>query len=103
MPPEGINASQPLLLDDDRVFISSGYDMGCAMLRVKEAGGKWSVETLWQNTAMRCKFSSPVYRDGYLSRAGRGHSTCLDAKDGKRAGRTAGTDTGRCCSWTNTC
>jgi outer membrane protein assembly factor BamB len=84
MPPQGINASQPLPLDDDRIFISSGYDVGAAMLRVKETGGQWGVETLWQNTAMRCKFCSPVYRDGYLYGLDEGILTCLDAKDGKR-------------------
>ncbi len=84
MPPEGINASQPLFLDDDRVFISSGYDMGSAMLRVKETDGKWAVETLWQNKALRCKFTSPVYRDGYLYGLDEGILTCLDAKDGRQ-------------------
>jgi outer membrane protein assembly factor BamB len=84
MPPQGINASQPLRLDNDRIFISSGYDTGSAMLRVKETGGKWEVETLWQNTAMRCKFTSPVYRNGYLYGLDEGILTCLDARDGKR-------------------
>jgi outer membrane protein assembly factor BamB len=84
LPSEGINASQPLLLSDDRVFISSGYDIGCAMLRIKETNGKWEVETLWQNTAMRCKFTSPVYLDGYLYGLDEGILTCLDASDGKR-------------------
>jgi outer membrane protein assembly factor BamB len=84
MPPEGINASQPLVLDDDRVFISSGYNVGSALLRVKETDGRWGVETLWQNEAMRCKFTSPVYRDGYLYGLDEGILTCLDAADGKR-------------------
>ncbi len=84
MPPEGINASQPLVLDDGRIFISSGYDIGAAMLRVKETDGKWAVEPLWQNTAMRCKFSSPVYRDGHLYGLDEGILVCLDAKEGKR-------------------
>jgi outer membrane protein assembly factor BamB len=84
MPPEGINASQPLVLDDDRIFISSGYNIGSAMLRVKESGGQWGVETLWKNQSMRCKFSSPVHRDGFLYGLDDGILTCLDAKDGER-------------------
>jgi outer membrane protein assembly factor BamB len=84
MPPEGINASQPLFLDDDRIFISSGYDIGSAMLRVKESGGRWAVDTLWENKKMRCKFSSPVYRDGFLYGLDDGILTCLDARDGKQ-------------------
>src|SRR5262249_25426663 len=84
MPPEGINVAQPLVLDHDRVFISSGYDVGCATLQIKESDGKWTVETLWQNTAMRCKFTSPVYREGYLYGLDEGILTCLNAKDGQR-------------------
>src|SRR5262249_34225832 len=35
---QGINVAQPLILPGDRVFISSAYDVGCAMLQVSEAG-----------------------------------------------------------------
>jgi outer membrane protein assembly factor BamB len=84
MPPEGINVAQPLLLSEDRVFISSGYDLGCAMLQIKEKGGTWTVETLWKNTALRCKFTSPVHRDGYLYGLDEGILTCVDARDGTR-------------------
>src|SRR5262249_3465928 len=62
----------------------SGYDIGSAMLRVKETDGKWSVETIWQNDKLRCKFSSPVYRDGHIYGLDEGILACLDAADGKR-------------------
>jgi outer membrane protein assembly factor BamB len=84
MPPQGINVAQPLRLDNDRVFISSGYDLGCAMLQIKQVDGQWSAETLWQSKQMRCKFTSPVYRDGYVYGLDEGILTCVDAKDGKR-------------------
>jgi outer membrane protein assembly factor BamB len=87
LPPQYINAAQPLVLDGDRVFISSGYNVGCAMLRLKEAGGRWEVETLWENktnTALHCKFTSPVHRDGFLYGLDEGILACLDARDGNR-------------------
>ena len=41
---EGINVAQPLVFDGDRVFISSSYGVGCAMLKVSESdGGKWTI------------------------------------------------------------
>src|SRR5262249_44909281 len=44
----------------------------------------WSVETLWQSRQMRCKFTSPVYRDGYLYGLDEGILVCVDAGDGRR-------------------
>lgn len=84
MPPQFINVAQPLVLDEDRVFISSGYDVGCAMLRIKKDG---KPEVLWQNKLMRCKFTSPVYRDGYLYGLDEGILVCLDAKTGEQKWR----------------
>jgi outer membrane protein assembly factor BamB len=81
MQPQFINVAQPLVLDGDRVFISSDYGVGCAMLQVKKEGAP---EVIWQNTFMRCKFTSPVHHDGYLYGLDDGILTCLDAKTGER-------------------
>src|SRR5262249_29210100 len=51
-PPQKINVAQPLALDGDRVFITSGYGVGCAMLKVTQTDGKWDVKELWKNKAM---------------------------------------------------
>jgi len=82
-----INAAQPLVLEGDKVFVSSGYDKGCALLKVSESGGKWSVAAEWGNPpslALRCKFSSPVARNGFIYGLDEGTLVCLDAKTGKR-------------------
>jgi outer membrane protein assembly factor BamB len=81
---QGINAAQPLVLDGDRVFISSAYGHGGALLQVAKADGKWSVKPLWQNQSLRCKFSSPVVHKGYLYGLDEGLLVCVDPKDGKR-------------------
>jgi outer membrane protein assembly factor BamB len=84
-----VNVAQPLVLDGDRVFISSGYGHGCAMLKLAQADGKWSVKELWQNRNLRCKFTSPVYHNGWVYGIDEsaGGLTCLDAKDGRRKWR----------------
>lgn len=80
---QGINVAQPLVFDDGRVFISAGYDAGCAMLQVK-FDSVWSVDRVWQNKKLRCKFSSPVVRDGFIYGLDEAHLVCLDAKSGDR-------------------
>ena len=84
---QDINVAQPLVLDGDRVFISSGYDKGCAMLRVAESAGHWAVEPLWQNHNMRCKFTSPVAYNGFLYGLDEGILTCVAQQTGERKWR----------------
>lgn len=84
---QDINVAQPVVLEGDRVFISSGYDTGCVMLRISESGGKWKVEPIWQNKNMRCKFTSPVAHKGFLYGLDDGILTCVDQETGKRKWR----------------
>jgi outer membrane protein assembly factor BamB len=84
-----VNVAQPLVFDGDRVFISSGYGHGCAMLKVSQAEGQWKVEELWKNTSLKCKFTSPVSHGGFIYGIDEstGNLVCLDAKTGQRKWR----------------
>jgi hypothetical protein len=55
------NIATPLVLDD-YVFISSGYSMGCALLRVKPDGDRVSLELVYarRNKPLRCHHSTSV-------------------------------------------
>jgi outer membrane protein assembly factor BamB len=81
---QGINVAQPVVLSEDRVFISSGYGVGCAMFRPKKQGNSWSVETLWKNKNLRSRFASPVEYQGFLYGLDEGILVCLDAASGQR-------------------
>jgi outer membrane protein assembly factor BamB len=83
----GINVAQPLVLDDDRVFISSGYGIGCALVQVTRSADKWSAKQLWKNKAMRCRFSSPVAYQDFIYGLDEGFLVCLDPKTGQRKWR----------------
>jgi outer membrane protein assembly factor BamB len=82
----GINVAQPLLLDGDRIFISTGYKKGCALLHVTNEEGKWRVESIWgnPNPALGCKFTSPVYCEGFFYGLDDGILACVEEKTGKR-------------------
>jgi outer membrane protein assembly factor BamB len=84
---EGINVAQPLVLDGDRVFISSNYGVGCAMLKVQFTAGKWSCAPLWKNKRMRCKMASPVLHAGHLYGLDDGVLACLRVDTGERTWR----------------
>ncbi len=77
-----INVAQPLVLDGDRVFVSSGYGVGCALLKVNADG---TAKELWRNKNLRCRFTSPVYYQGHIYGLDEGVLTCLDVETGQRA------------------
>src|SRR5208337_758657 len=84
---QGVNVAQPVVLDGDRIFISSGYGVGCAMLQIVQVEGRWVVRTLWNNRAMRCKFTNPVAHAGHLYGLDEGILVCVEEKTGKRRWR----------------
>ncbi|MCH7573141.1 MAG: PQQ-like beta-propeller repeat protein [Planctomycetes bacterium] len=68
-----INASTPIAIGN-RIFISSGYNHGSAMLQLD--GNKLKV--LWENKEMRTKMSGSVYWDGHLYGFDDTRLQCLD-------------------------
>jgi outer membrane protein assembly factor BamB len=56
-----VNAADPIL-DGDKVFISSGYNHGGALLKVSEQ----AAEKVWENKDMRNHFNNCVLWQGYL-------------------------------------
>src|SRR6185503_13426819 len=76
------NAADPVFFDG-KIFISSGWDRGCALLSL--SGDRLS--QVWQNSELRSQIASPVYLDGHLygidDNTPNGQLRCLDAATGK--------------------
>lgn len=90
-----INAADPILVED-KVFISSGYNAGCALLKIDSG----QVTEVWKNKGMRneCYGSVPwegnLYGfDGQVGGSG-GKLTCMDAQTGQVRWSQAGMGTG---------
>jgi outer membrane protein assembly factor BamB len=86
----GITVAQPLLLGNDRVFLSAGYGHGAATFEVVRAGESFATRTIWQNTRMKNKFTSSVLHRGYIYGLDEAILACLDAATGEqkwKAGR----------------
>ena len=68
-----VNAATPVIFDD-KIFISSGYGTGCALLQVTAN----SVRLVWSNKNMRNHFSSCVLWQGHLYGFDDSQLRCLD-------------------------
>jgi outer membrane protein assembly factor BamB len=77
-----INATTPIVFGD-KIFITSGYGTGCALVQVSP--GK--ATQIWRNKNMSSQLGSPVLVRGYIfgidGNVGRGELRCLDAANGE--------------------
>jgi outer membrane protein assembly factor BamB len=80
----GINASQPIVIDRNRLFVSSGYGKGAALVEVRANGNAFTASKIWENTNMRNKFNSSVFHNGYIYGLDEGILVCLDVNTGER-------------------
>ncbi len=78
------NCAQPLVVDGNHVFVSSGYGHGAALLRISEAGGSFSVDQEWFNLNMKNKFNPSVLADGVVYGLDEGILAAVDARTGER-------------------
>lgn len=80
-----INASQPLLIEGDRIFLSSGYSHGAALVQVSREGDEWNTEELWASErSMRNKFSASVILDGHAYGLDEAILCCVELATGER-------------------
>ena len=89
-----INAADAVV-SGDTVFISSGYNKGCALYGIYGS----NVTEIWQNKNMRNQVSSSVLWKGHLygfdgQVDGGGKLTCLNLQTGQRIWSQAGMGTG---------
>ena len=75
--------SQPLVIGDDRVFLSAGYGHGAAVIEIASAGGLLTAREIWRNQRMKNRFSSAVLHEGYLYGLDESILACVDAATGE--------------------
>jgi outer membrane protein assembly factor BamB len=79
-----INVAQPIVLNQNRFFISAGYGKGAALVEVTGAGRSFSARKVWENNSMKNKFNSSVLQNGYIYGLDEGILTCVEAETGER-------------------
>lgn len=77
-----VHASQPLVVGDDRLFLSSGYGSGAAVVELSQLDGRFAVREVWRNIRMKNQFTSSVLHDGFIYGLDESILACLDAATG---------------------
>jgi outer membrane protein assembly factor BamB len=77
-----VNAADPVVIDQSRIFISSGYGRGSALLDVSGRGPK----VVWENTNLKSHFGTCILIDDHLygtdGNTGKGQLACIDVNTG---------------------
>ena len=89
-----INVATPLMVSEDRIFISAAYDKGAAMVELKGQDGSLDVEEIWFRRDMKNWFNSSVLRDGYLYGFDNAILKCIAADTGEMQWRKRGFNRG---------
>jgi outer membrane protein assembly factor BamB len=79
----GINSAQPILIGDNRVFISASYGAGAAMLELSRDADGFTVREVWRNNRMKNRFSTSVLRDGVIYGLDESILAAVDAATGE--------------------
>ena len=100
-----VNAATPVFIPPDKIFISSGYGKGAAVVQVsvmastepnaKEDEGEKNraeiqVEQIWKNEKMKNHFATSVLHDDYLYGFDNAILKCIDASTGMEKWKTRG-------------
>ena len=81
--PYDANASQPLVVDENRLLISAGYGHGAALIAIRPANRIFTAEPVWVNKRMKNKISSSVLHEGHVYGLDERILACVDVETGK--------------------
>ena len=91
-----INCSQPIVMPDETVFVSTGYGGGSILLDVSESDGEWEAKTIWERpNKFKLKFNGGIYKDGFVYGLDEGILSCFEVESGKRKWRKGRYDYGQ--------
>ena len=79
-----VNAAQPLIVGDNRFFISAGYGHGAAVAEVGRSGDRFTARTVWESNRMKNKFNSSVLHEGHVYGLDEAILACIDAETGEQ-------------------
>ncbi len=82
----GASVSQPVSIDDNRLFLSKSYYVGSTLLDFSNwSRGANSIVPVWKDAnLMKSKFTNVVLKEGYIFGLSDGIMECLRVEDGKR-------------------
>ena len=89
-----LNIATPLMVTQDRVFISASYDKGAALVEMTGGPGALGVEEVWFRREMKNWFSSSVLHAGHIYGFDNAILKCISAATGETRWRHRGFNKG---------
>jgi outer membrane protein assembly factor BamB len=89
-----VNAATPIFIPSDKVFISSGYGVGAAVLRIQGTNGSLNVEPVWKSRVMKNHWASSIHHQGYIYGFDDAILACIDANTGEQKWQQRGFNKG---------
>ena len=89
-----INITTPILIPDDRIYISAAYDKGAAMLAMQMAQDSVGIEELWQSRGMKNWINSSILYENHLYGFDSSIFKCIDVDSGQEKWKTRGFERG---------
>ena len=82
--PEKPHVALPVVLEGDRVLVSSGYGVGSELLHIqRDNSGRFTARRLWKTNRLKAKFNNLVTRDSYVYGLDDGILACLELASGE--------------------
>ena len=89
-----INITTPILIPDDRIYISAAYDKGAAMLAMQMVQDSVGIEELWQSRGMKNWINSSILYENHLYGFDSSIFKCIDVDSGEEKWKTRGFERG---------
>jgi outer membrane protein assembly factor BamB len=80
-----INATQPVVVAPNRVFVSTGYNQGATLIEIAPSGAGYSATEVWQTPRMKNRLSTSVLLEGHLYGLDEGILGCIEVATGRLA------------------
>jgi len=78
-----MNCSQPVVVDEAHVLLSSAPGPGAALLEITKTGETYAARAVWQNNRMKNKFNSSVLYQGFIYGFDEAILACIDPQTGE--------------------
>ena len=85
-----INVATPVAVGDDRVFVSTSYDVGGVLLRIEKRGDELGVSEVWKSRVLKNHFHTSVLHGGHLYGFDNATLKCVEAATGEERWRRRG-------------
>jgi len=76
--------ANPLQIDENSLLVSSGYGVGCGLLRLRVDGDEWQPEWVYESPRLKAKFANYVLFDGHVYGLDDSVMACIDPMTGDR-------------------